>query len=174
MFLLTESKSSNIISVNLPNGATTEVTHTITVIFNPKLTLKNVLCVPSFNLNLVLDNKLTNDLNFCIIFFPEFCILQDLVPGKMIGLDRQCGGLYYMHPSKNKLAIFHDSQSSNLWHLHLGHPTFSRFKLRSHLLPDHPKELRNNSTICPKDKQTCLPSPKISITTKFPFFSFTF
>ena len=105
--LLIEPKSSNITSVNLPNGATTQVRHTSTVIFNPKLTLKNVPCVPSFNLNLVSTNKLTKDLNCCILLFSKFSILQDLVSGKMIGLCRQCGGLYYMHPSKNKSTIFH-------------------------------------------------------------------
>jgi len=87
----------------------------------------------------------------------------------MIGLGRQCGGLYYMHPSKNKSTIFHVSQPSDLWHLRLGHPSFSRFKLMSHLLPDHPKELGNNCTIFPKAKQTRLPFPKSLITTKFPF-----
>jgi len=33
--LLTEPKSFNITSVNLPNGATTQVTHTDIVVFNP-------------------------------------------------------------------------------------------------------------------------------------------
>jgi len=88
MSFLTEPKSSNITSVNLPNGATGQVTHTGIGIFNPKLTLKNVLCVPSFNLNMILVNKLTKDLNCCILFFPEFCILQYLVSGKMIDLCR--------------------------------------------------------------------------------------
>ena len=74
-----------------------------------------------------------------------------------------------MHPSKNKSTIFHISQPFDLWHLHLGHPSFSRFKLMSHLLPDHPKELGNNCTICTKAKKTHLPFPKSSITTKFPF-----
>jgi len=85
------------------------------------------------------------------------------------GLGRKCGGLYYMHPSKNKSTIFHVSQSFDLWHLRLGNPFFYHFKLMSHLLPNHPKELGNNCTICPKAKQTRLPFPKSSITTKFSF-----
>ena len=108
MSLLTKPKSSNITSVDLPNGATTQATHIDTVIFNPKLTLKN-LRVPSFNLNLVSANKLTNDLDCYILLFYEFFILQDLVSGKMTGLGRQCGGLYCMHPSKNR----HNSSKLN-------------------------------------------------------------
>jgi len=74
-----------------------------------------------------------------------------------------------MHPSKNKSAIIHVSQPSDLWHLCLGHPSFSQFKLMSHLLLDHPKELGDNCTIYPKAKQTRLPFSKSSITTKFSF-----
>ena len=74
-----------------------------------------------------------------------------------------------MHPSTNKSVVFHVSQSSDLWHLCLGHPSFSRFKLLSHLLPDIHKELGNHCPICPQAKQTRLPFPKSSITTKFPF-----
>jgi len=44
MSLLTEPKYSNITSVNLPNGATTQVTHTGTIFFNPKLTSKCPMC----------------------------------------------------------------------------------------------------------------------------------
>ena len=123
--------------------------HTIAPLFLIPNSLKNTLCVPSFNL--VSASKLTNDQNSCIIFFLGFCILQDLVSGKMIGSGRQCGGLYYMHPSKNKSIIFHVSHS-DLWHLCLGHPSFSRFKLMSHLLPNHHKKLGNDCTICPKTK----------------------
>ncbi|KAL6348342.1 hypothetical protein AAG906_005643 [Vitis piasezkii] len=62
--LFTDLKPSNVTTVNLPN---------------------DVLCVPSFNLNLISASKLAKDQNCCIIFFPDYCILQDLVSGKMIG-----------------------------------------------------------------------------------------
>ena len=169
MSLFTDLKPSNVTTVNLPNGAASPITHTGTVIFYSQLTLKDVLCVPSFNLNLISASKLAKDQNCCIIFFPDYCILQDLVSGKMIGSGKQRGGLYYMHPSTNKSVVFHVSQPFDLWHLRLGHPSFSRFKLLSHLLPDIHKELGNHCPICPQAKQTRLPFPKSSITTKFPF-----
>ncbi|RVW14960.1 Retrovirus-related Pol polyprotein from transposon RE1 [Vitis vinifera] len=46
-------------------------------------------------------------------------VTTDLVSGKMIGSGKQRGGLYYMHPSTNKLVVFHVSQPSDLWHLRL-------------------------------------------------------
>ena len=38
--------------VQLPNGESTQVTHIGTVVLSSSLTLKNALCVPSFNFNL--------------------------------------------------------------------------------------------------------------------------
>ena len=39
--------------------------------------------------------KITNALRRAI-FFPNFCILQDLASRRMIGSGKQQGGLYYM------------------------------------------------------------------------------
>ena len=86
------------------------------VSFNPHLKLNNVLCVPSFNLNLMSISKLTND----------SCVMQDLATEKMIGSGKQSGGLYHISSSPIKSSANQVSQSSNLWHLHLGHPSPSR------------------------------------------------
>jgi len=54
--------------------------------------------------------------------------MQDLATERMIGSGKQFGGLYHISPSPIKSSAQQVSQSSNLWHLCLGHPSFSRFK----------------------------------------------
>ena len=80
-------------TINLPNGGTTHVSDTGNVFFNPDLKLNNVLCVPSFNLNIMFINKLTNDLKCYVTLYPDSCVMQDLTTGKMIGLGKQFEGL---------------------------------------------------------------------------------
>ncbi|KAL5780664.1 hypothetical protein ACOSQ2_011401 [Xanthoceras sorbifolium] len=67
--LLTKTQSSSIPIVNLPTGSTASITSTGTVSFNSNITLDDVLCVPSFRLNLISVSKLTSALNCCAIFF---------------------------------------------------------------------------------------------------------
>ncbi|KAK3021290.1 hypothetical protein RJ639_047281 [Escallonia herrerae] len=83
--LFTQTNSSSIPSVNLPTGSSASINFIGTIPFNSNITLDNVLCVPSFRLNLMSVSKLTNDLNCCAILFPSFCALKDLATGKMIG-----------------------------------------------------------------------------------------
>ncbi|KAK3008274.1 hypothetical protein RJ639_014960 [Escallonia herrerae] len=83
--LFTQTNSSSIPSVNLPTGSSASINSIGTIPFNSNITLDNVLCVPSFRLNLMSVSKPTNDLNCCAILFPSFCALQDLATGKMIG-----------------------------------------------------------------------------------------
>ena len=82
--------------VNLPTGSSMPIDSTGTILFNKNITLDNVLHVPSFRLNLMSDSKLTKSLRCCIILFLDFCVIQDLAIGKMIGWGKQDGGLYYM------------------------------------------------------------------------------
>ena len=63
---------------------------------NPHLYIKNVLHLPSFQVNLLWVRKLTRELNDIIIFHSNFCVLQDLNTMKMIGLVKEHNGLYYM------------------------------------------------------------------------------
>ena len=112
--LFSQTKPSFIPTVNLPTGSSASITATGTVPFNPNITLKNVLCVPSFHLNLMSVSKLTSALNCCVILFPNFCLLQDLATGKMIGLGKQHCGLYYMSPLQKTPTSHQVSQSPNL------------------------------------------------------------
>ena len=66
--VMTKPKAATISIINLPNEGTTHVSHTSNVSFNSDLKLNNVLCVPSFNLNLMSISKLTNDFKCYVTF----------------------------------------------------------------------------------------------------------
>ena len=163
--LFTHKEPSTISAVNLPTGSSAPITSTGTIPFNQDITLNNVLCVPSFQLNLVSVSKLTAALNCCVLLFPTFCVLQDLVTGKMIGSGKQHDGLYYMSPLQQTPISHQVSQSSNLWHMRLGHPSPFRLKLVSHLLPSKNVLFDNNCTVCPMAKQTRFTFPSSSVLT---------
>ncbi|KAL3511008.1 hypothetical protein ACH5RR_030409 [Cinchona calisaya] len=83
--LLSKSQPSFSHTVNLPNGTSTPITYTGNIVFNRDITLENVLCVPTFRLNLISASKITKGLNCSVTLFPDSCILQDSTTGKMIG-----------------------------------------------------------------------------------------
>ncbi|CAL8990607.1 unnamed protein product [Prunus brigantina] len=167
--LFTQTKSSQIPIVNLPTGSSAQITSTGTIPFNSYITLDNVLCVPSFRLNLMYASKITTSLNCCVLLFPTFCVLQDLATGKMIGSGKQHGGLYYMSPLQKTPVTYQVSHPPHLWHMRLGHPSPSRLKLLSSFLPFSPLSFDDNCSVCPMAKQTRLPFPLSSIKTHAPF-----
>ena len=119
----THTSSSFIPNVNLPTGSTALISSTGTIKFNDNITLKDVFCVPSFNLNLMSVCKITSSLKCCVVFFSHGCVLQDLAPGRMIGSGKQDAGLYYMSPLSNQAHTSQISTDSDLRHKRLGHPS---------------------------------------------------
>ena len=85
--------------VYLPNGETVVVTHIGTVQLSATLTLTDVLCVPSFNFNLISVSTLTKHKLCCLMFFGDWCVIQDLAQWSMIGLGKQSNGLYLLQAS---------------------------------------------------------------------------
>ena len=61
--------------VFLPNGDQALVTHIGIVQISPTLTLTNVLCVPTFNFNLISISKLTQQSSCCLIFLGHWCFI---------------------------------------------------------------------------------------------------
>ena len=57
--------------VYLPNGEKVVVTHIGTMQISPTLTLTDVLCVPSFNFNLISVSQLTKHKFCCLIFLGD-------------------------------------------------------------------------------------------------------
>ncbi|CAL9022957.1 unnamed protein product, partial [Prunus brigantina] len=110
--------------VYLPDHALVNVTHIGTIHFSDDFILHNVLCVPSFRLNLISVTKLTKSSSCLAMFTNESCIIQDRRSGKMIGTGTERDGLYYLDTAKtagcNSVSAL-VTPSSQLWHQRLGH-----------------------------------------------------
>ena len=115
--------------VNLPNGEIALVTHIGTVRILEKLTLYNVLCVPSFSFNLISVNLLAKSISSCLIFFGTLCFIQDLAYWSTLGLGKECNGLYLLERGNSTSHSIFASistaiplvHSTHVWNSRLGH-----------------------------------------------------
>ncbi|GJW63069.1 retrovirus-related pol polyprotein from transposon TNT 1-94 [Tanacetum coccineum] len=139
--------------ITLPNGQSSVITQTRQVKLNNGIVLKDVLCVPSFKFSSLSIPKLTKDNNYVAIFFPNFCVLQDLTTKKVLGLGKKVAGLYNLlnvvvesvdarlsdilnsHVSSGLFScsarVYNNSVCPNkfsLWHHRLGHLFVSKMK----------------------------------------------
>lgn len=64
--------------VSLPDGTMKSVTHAGDIKLTDKLILNDALFIPSFKYNLLFVNKLTENALIRIIFYPHYCLMQDL------------------------------------------------------------------------------------------------
>ncbi|KAG7987903.1 hypothetical protein I3843_03G157100 [Carya illinoinensis] len=94
--LFSKINSSVNISVKLPNGSYTQVTHTGTVRLSNSLVLTYVLYVPTFTFNLISIDKLVSQLSCFLLFLHDFCCIQDLSNWRTIGVAKQSQGLYHL------------------------------------------------------------------------------
>ncbi|CAL9024038.1 unnamed protein product, partial [Prunus brigantina] len=169
---LLHTSASHPSSVELPNGSRVDIISTGSLKINSDLVIKDVLSVPSFNVNLLSVSKITRDLHCTIIFHPGFCILQDLTTKKVIGLGKEHNGLYYLtKPTdiKPPPAAHTTSTNSDLWHRRLGHPSAAPLQFLSKSVYGIPFNLNSDCEICPMAKQTRLPFSSSSISTLAPF-----
>ena len=71
------------VSVNLPNGQSVMVTHIGSIQLTASLLLTDVLCVPSFDFNLISVSKLTSSAHCCIFFFcPNIVLFRTFNNGR--------------------------------------------------------------------------------------------
>jgi hypothetical protein len=170
------------INVNLPTGQSVMVTHIGSIQITPTLLLTDVLCVPSFDFNLISVSKLTLSLHCCIFFLSTYCFIQDLMHWRMIGMGKQQNGLYLLdltsdsqhsaattsHTTPNlqkylySLTSIKDSNNNlHVWHCRLGHPSFSRMNFLSSTMPhvSHSCTDVHTCSVCPLAKQKRLPFP---------------
>ncbi|KAB2596147.1 hypothetical protein D8674_031597 [Pyrus ussuriensis x Pyrus communis] len=88
--------------VHLPNHALADVTHIGTVHLSNDLTLHNVLCVPSFKLNLISVSKLTNT-SSCFVIFTDKMSTRCLFLGGYRVYDLHTGKIFI-----SRDVIFHE------------------------------------------------------------------
>lgn len=102
--------------------------------FDPTLVLHEVLCVPSFHFNLIVVSKFTHTSNCHVIFYPDYCLMQDQTSRKMIGMNKEQNGLY--HFVLNKLVCSFVSSPSVIWHRCLGHLSNKCLNLLLNYVPE--------------------------------------
>ncbi|CAL2274238.1 unnamed protein product [Prunus armeniaca] len=161
--------------VSLPSGDKASITLTGTISLNSHTQLKDVLCVPSFNINLLSVGKITDGLRCSVTFFPSWVLLQDLVSKTTIGVGKRRGDLYYLvalasttsddRPSSCNLL----TTSTNLWHRRLGHLSPARLQFLASTSLNCSFDSRHVCDICPLAKQTHQPFGLSSISTSRPF-----
>ncbi|GKV43433.1 hypothetical protein SLEP1_g50721 [Rubroshorea leprosula] len=147
--------------VHIPNGSSLEVSHIGKATLSHNLSLENVLCVPQFTCNLLSVSKITKQLNCAVIFFPDFCVFQDLTSKRLIGMGKLHEGIYYCdfgHIAAASQIKRKESLSFEVWHKRLGHISLDRLsKIPS--LCSCPSNIKHVCDVCHRAKQTRLPFP---------------
>ncbi|GJR20896.1 cysteine-rich receptor-like protein kinase 8 [Tanacetum coccineum] len=150
---------------------------------NNGILLKDVLVVPSFKYSLLSVPKLTQD-NQCVVsFYPDFCMVHDLVTKKVTGLGKLKSGLYHLLnvPTEKVDQVFSSlvkasvhkfslsaigglnsvNKTGNdayaLWHHRLGHVSDSKLKYMNDFPVVLPKSHNAECLSCPMAKFAKLP-----------------
>ena len=73
-------------------------------------------------------SKLTRTLNCSILFFPDYCLIRDLLTKQIIGRGRESGGLYILETEVPKSVVCFGVVTPFELHCRLGHPSLSLLK----------------------------------------------
>ena len=119
-------KCSRIVNAN---GVTYPVTGAGRVALTPSFLLSNTLLAFSLTNKLLSVGQATEELNYCVLIYPNFCLFQDILTKKIIDRGTKRGVLYCMDDYSMGMANNVKYTNINeyqiwLWHRHLGHPSF--------------------------------------------------
>ena len=115
-------------TVTLADGSTSCILGSGTIYFTLLITLTLVLSLPQFYFNLIYVSKLTRTLNCSISFFPDYCLIQDLLTKQIIGRGHESGGLYILETKVQKSVACSGVVTPFELHYRLGHPSLSLLK----------------------------------------------
>jgi len=152
--------------VTLPTGSNVKIAGNGVIKLNSNLTLKNVLYIPEFRLNLLSVSQQTKDIKCKIYFDEDCCVIQDPIKEQKIGRGNQIGGLYVLDTSSVECTSVDINSSvtekqycnavvdSALWHSRLGHPSYEKNDVLHDVLglPKRNKEDLVHCSICQKAK----------------------
>jgi len=167
--------------VLLPSGETTNIVTKGSLPLNSTYYLHDMLCVPTFKVNLMSVSRLTRGLNCSVTFFPYWCILQDLATRRMISLGKQRDGLYYLVAIATKKSMVQPTpplhrpacnltiSSTDLWHKRLGHISPHRLSFIAQQFLNFSVQSSHVCPICPLAKQSRLPFNSSVISSIKPF-----
>ena len=91
----------------------------------PLITLTSVTSLPQFSFNLIYVSKLTHTLNCSISFFPDYCLIQDLLTKQIVGRGCESRGLYILEIKVSKSVACSEVVTPFELHYCLGHPSLS-------------------------------------------------
>jgi transposase InsO family protein len=135
--------------VKLADGSSQIILGSGTVMCSPDMSLSSVLHVPSFPINLLSISCITKELNCAAIFFPSWCIFQELGTGRRLGTGRMHDGLYYLdnNTSPTVAAVISSSPHEEfvLLHRRLGHMSFA---ILGQLYPNLYNKIRKDRLVC--------------------------
>lgn len=83
--------------VTLPNGSHISIKYSGSFLVHDKLTLHDVLFVPTFHYNLFSVSKWTAHTGGTVTFFPDHCIFQVQNQKDIIALGNLQSGLYHLN-----------------------------------------------------------------------------
>ncbi|KAK9912321.1 hypothetical protein M0R45_036189 [Rubus argutus] len=120
--------------ITTTDGSHSPVSGEETVTLSPSLTLDIVLIVPSLAYSLLSVSQITFALSCLVIFWPAFCIFQDILTQKILGYGIRRGNLYYLDLTDTGCQILGRAHKAReveeakskvwLWHQRLGHLSF--------------------------------------------------
>ncbi|GJS57094.1 retrovirus-related pol polyprotein from transposon TNT 1-94 [Tanacetum coccineum] len=151
--------------VVIPNGDSILVKGKRDYILPGGTKVNGVLYVPDFKFNLLSVSFLSRDLQCCISFFLDFCVMQGLQRRNLIGAGRCKGGLYRMKMVQGIRAM---ATTVETWHKRLGHA--SKGKLgKIDCIKTCTINFDNFCHSCAKAKHIRTPFPSSCIKTNAPF-----
>ncbi|XP_027338026.1 uncharacterized protein LOC113851952 [Abrus precatorius] len=127
-------------SMGLPDGNHTTTTKEGTMVLCDTLKLTNVFYVPNLHCNLISVSQLIDESNCPIWFTNEFCVIQDHTLRMVIGVGER------------REVQVKGTNSLNLWHKRLGHPSFKVVGFAPHV--GKGKTSDETCDICLRAKQT--------------------
>ncbi|KAK3039381.1 hypothetical protein RJ639_027630 [Escallonia herrerae] len=119
--------------VGLPDDLQTNAIKAGSVSLADGITLRHVLYVPNLDVNLISVSCLATDANCFVAFSNDICVLQDHTSKSPIGLGKMHRGVFVFQPlstaivvqplSTATVAAVSESESYELWHRCMGHPS---------------------------------------------------
>ena len=79
------------------------------------------MSLPQLSFNLIYVGKLIRILNCSFSLFPNNCLIQDLLTNRIIGRERELGGLYILEIEMSKSVVCFGVVTPFELHYRLGH-----------------------------------------------------
>ena len=112
-------------TVTLVDGSTSCVFWSKTIHLISLITSTYVLSLPQFYFNLIYVSKLTRTLNCSILFFLDYCLIQDLLMKQIIGRGHEYEALYILETEVQKFVACSGLVTPFEVHCRLGHSSLS-------------------------------------------------